>query len=169
MINQYLLAMRWLVTVCSKRVKRVFQGRSIPVPQNRTAMEVQIWNKIWNCESTKQFCQESFINYVSKILPIFDPFINSQPRAFTITFCRQLISSGSQLRVLNFFFDCIIFYWSLSYFMRSSVYLRFEKQPLHCRVPELSSHYSNTKLRPQVKQARTANKNGRCTGAAHLL
>ena len=41
------------------------------------------------------------------------------------------------------------------------------------RVPELSSHnskrYSNTKLRLQVKQARTTNKNGRCTGAAYLL
>ena len=28
---------------------------------------------------------------------------------------------------------------------------------------------SNTKLRPQVKQARVANKNGRCNGAVHLL
>ena len=28
---------------------------------------------------------------------------------------------------------------------------------------------SNTKLRRQVKQARPANKNARCTGAAHLL
>ena len=40
-------------------------------------------------------------------------------------------------------------------------------------VPELRSRYSKleryTKLRRQVKQARAANKNGRCTGAAHLL
>ena len=40
-------------------------------------------------------------------------------------------------------------------------------------VPELRSRYSKfdryNKLRQQVKQARTANKNGRCTGAAHLL
>ena len=38
-------------------------------------------------------------------------------------------------------------------------------------VPELRSRYSKldryTKLRRQVKQARTANKNGRCSGAAH--
>ena len=42
------------------------------------------------------------------------------------------------------------------------------------RVPKLSSHnskrYSNTKLRLQVKQACTTNKNGRrCTRAAYLL
>ena len=43
-------------------------------------------------------------------------------------------------------------------------------------VPELRSRYSKrerysryTKLWRQVKQARAANKNGRCTGAAHLL
>ena len=40
-------------------------------------------------------------------------------------------------------------------------------------VPELRSRYCKreryTKLRRQVKQARTANKKGRCTGAAHLL
>ena len=39
------------------------------------------------------------------------------------------------------------------------------------QVPNISkvSELENTKLRPQVKQARAANKNGRCNGAAHLL
>ena len=40
-------------------------------------------------------------------------------------------------------------------------------------VPELRSRYSKieryTKLRRQVNQTHAANKNGRCTGAAHLL
>ena len=44
--------------------------------------------------------------------------------------------------------------------------------PKSC-VPDLRSRYSKrelyTNLRRQVKQARAANKNGRCTGAAHLL
>ena len=44
---------------------------------------------------------------------------------------------------------------------------------LKSTVPELRSRYSKidryTKLRKQVKQACTANKNGRYSGAAHLL
>ena len=47
------------------------------------------------------------------------------------------------------------------------------KQIQYSTVPELRSRYSKidryTKLGRQVKQVRTANKNGRCSGAAHLL
>ena len=128
----------------------------------------------------------SLLKYVSKFFSVF-PFsknvsqmkrLKSEDTRWFFKLYHKFFSLLSwKYALINFFnvnfsfilFSRIIIITMTTIIMVSErIFLRFCKFKQSSRS-QLVNRPSNTKIRPQVKQARAANKNGRCTGTTHSL